>query len=386
MKKEKIVTLLMLILTLISCNGQNKNDNKSKIMNNSKEAPYNIENEGDGIKYNYDTLSGKLIESGKEALQSFNFKFPGNEEFARKIKEVYNWDINVYKNPVIVLRQSKFPEIVIKKENYILFQSPDSDNEFDLDKNNLFYYNQYVFYNDRNYFNLLKMKDPYILKDLVIAYGYNEDKELVKYVFNDFDFSNSDSFHDLIFSYNPEKYEYVIRKSMMDDIENIIYDGKTEDLSYAKEGNGYSSIPDIIQKIEEKKRNYENPDETIAYLYDKSLQVGISGYIEQRLDILPEYKDFLKKHSFYNLERLKQYVEDIYESSAEKDKENINAHIQDPDGYTNLRKEKNSTSEILQTIKKGEPIEVLDNSGDWFLIKTKEGKEGYVHKSRVKSN
>lgn len=59
--------------------------------------------------------------------------------------------------------------------------------------------------------------------------------------------------------------------------------------------------------------------------------------------------------------------------------------IQDPDGYTNLRKEKNSSSEVLQKIKSGEHIEVLDNSGDWWQIKTKEGKTGYVHKSRVKS-
>lgn len=59
--------------------------------------------------------------------------------------------------------------------------------------------------------------------------------------------------------------------------------------------------------------------------------------------------------------------------------------ILDPDGFTNLRKEKNTSSEILQKIKSGSIIEVLDNSGDWFLVKTKEGNRGYVHKSRIKS-
>ena len=67
-------------------------------------------------------------------------------------------------------------------------------------------------------------------------------------------------------------------------------------------------------------------------------------------------------------------------------KESLTATIQDPDGYTNLRKDKNTTSEILQRINSGEHIEVLDNSGDWYLIKTKQGKQGYVHRSRVKSN
>lgn len=58
--------------------------------------------------------------------------------------------------------------------------------------------------------------------------------------------------------------------------------------------------------------------------------------------------------------------------------------IRDPDGYTNLRKDKNTSSDILQKVKSGEHIEVLDNTGDWFLVKTKEGKEGYIHKSRIK--
>ncbi|MCS3868583.1 hypothetical protein J3D55_001499 [Chryseobacterium ginsenosidimutans] len=61
-------------------------------------------------------------------------------------------------------------------------------------------------------------------------------------------------------------------------------------------------------------------------------------------------------------------------------------YIQDPDGYTNLRKDKTTTSEVLQKINSGQHIDILDNSGDWFLIKTKEGKTGYVHKSRIKSS
>ncbi|WP_165601928.1 SH3 domain-containing protein [Chryseobacterium contaminans] len=67
-----------------------------------------------------------------------------------------------------------------------------------------------------------------------------------------------------------------------------------------------------------------------------------------------------------------------------KEKYSLNK-IADPDGYTNLRKDKNTSSEVLQKVTSGERIEVLDNTGDWFLVKTKEGKEGYIHKSRIKS-
>ncbi len=57
--------------------------------------------------------------------------------------------------------------------------------------------------------------------------------------------------------------------------------------------------------------------------------------------------------------------------------------VQDADGYTNLRKEKNSLSEIIQQVKSGENIEVLDNSGEWYRVATKEGNRGYIHKSRI---
>lgn len=59
--------------------------------------------------------------------------------------------------------------------------------------------------------------------------------------------------------------------------------------------------------------------------------------------------------------------------------------IQDPDGYTNLRKDKSSTSDIIEKVKSGEKIEVLDDSGNWWYIQTKSGKKGYVYKTKIKS-
>lgn len=57
--------------------------------------------------------------------------------------------------------------------------------------------------------------------------------------------------------------------------------------------------------------------------------------------------------------------------------------IQDPDGYTNLRKEGNTSSRILQKITLGESVTVFERSGEWVLVKTKQGISGYVHKSRI---
>ncbi|AZB25458.1 SH3 domain-containing protein [Chryseobacterium bernardetii] len=134
--------------------------------------------------------------------------------------------------------------------------------------------------------------------------------------------------------------------------------------------------------------------------------------IKQLMDQAMEKEDFsavkiLSKYYIFSLQQIKQSeakreyknslhgkldtenyydpayskIDDILAFITEEYKEN---HIQDSDGYTNLRKDKTPTSEILQKVKSGEHIEVLDNTGDWFLVKTKEGKEGYIHKSRIK--
>ena len=57
--------------------------------------------------------------------------------------------------------------------------------------------------------------------------------------------------------------------------------------------------------------------------------------------------------------------------------------IQDSDGYTNLRKGKSKESEILQKIMTKENIQVLDNIGDWYLVKTNAGNQGYVFKTKI---
>ena len=58
--------------------------------------------------------------------------------------------------------------------------------------------------------------------------------------------------------------------------------------------------------------------------------------------------------------------------------------IYDKDGYTNLRENNSTNSKIILKINSGEHINVLDNTdSEWFLIETKNGKKGYIHKSRI---
>lgn len=63
----------------------------------------------------------------------------------------------------------------------------------------------------------------------------------------------------------------------------------------------------------------------------------------------------------------------------------VKLKISDSDGFTNLRKEKNTTSTILEKVKTGESVELIKQLGDWYFVKTKSGKEGYVYKTKIVS-
>ncbi|GEN78116.1 SH3 domain-containing protein [Chryseobacterium hagamense] len=111
-------------------------------------------------------------------------------------------------------------------------------------------------------------------------------------------------------------------------------------------------------------------DNAVKYICDVTQNIDItkSGWSE-KLKPIPDENERSKKCRMENAgNSIKQYV------------------IQDPDGYTNLRKDKSTSSPISQKINSGENIEVINNTGDWFLIKTKKGLTGYVHKSRVQVN
>ena len=57
--------------------------------------------------------------------------------------------------------------------------------------------------------------------------------------------------------------------------------------------------------------------------------------------------------------------------------------INDPDGYTNFRKEPNSNSEIIRKIYEESNFIILDTTDRWWYIKH-DNNTGYIHKSRVK--
>ena len=120
-----------------------------------------------------------------------------------------------------------------------------------------------------------------------------------------------------------------------------------------------------LEDVKDEYQEYHYVDgPRFSYLVDK-------GDLEVKKIILKILKD--PKISKSDKERIEVYLKayPLY-------------YISDPDGYTNVREGKSTSSKILGTVKSGEKIEVLDTTGDWWQVMTRDKKIGYIHKSRIK--
>ncbi|MFD1772064.1 hypothetical protein [Sphingobacterium suaedae] len=108
-----------------------------------------------------------------------------------------------------------------------------------------------------------------------------------------------------------------LKRQLFDDIEQIIYKSPTEGLSYAKEGNGYIKMNEIIEKIDRYPKNYSSPNETIAFLLNRELRVSITEDADHFLDRHPKFLKELKEKDFYGQQRLKEYIQVIYQAQTD---------------------------------------------------------------------
>ena len=137
----------------------------------------------------------------------------------------------------------------------------------------------------------------------------------------------------------------------------------------------------------DRKINDETAIQSLFY-YEKNTRQFIRKEMVLAVDKMlrgtPNEHDFAINAAKYYVQRYphdfdnpKEIIDFLFNSSR-------GYYIEDPDGYSNIRADKSTSSKILSRIKSGEKIDVLDDTSNWYLIKTKEGLKGYVHKSRIK--
>ena len=184
----------------------------------------------------------------------------------------------------------------------------------------LFHFNQYLFYKDLKSLEWLKDNYEDILSDFVVTFGVYRDKTLLKWYLDEN--INDRTGIQMLFYYEKNMRRF-IRKEMVLAVDKMLR-GTPNEHDFAINAAKY-----YVQRYS---HDFDNPKEIIDFLFNSS-----RGY-----------------------------------------------YIEDPDGYSNIRADKSTSSKILGKVKSGEKIDVLDDTSNWYLIKTKEGLKGYVHKSRIK--
>ena len=146
----------------------------------------------------------------------------------------------------------------------------------------------------------------------------------------------------------------------------------------------------------------------ILFKNDKNLNQKLKELEEARVfiyeDTLEDVKDDYQEYHYVDGPRLEYLVHrgdlEVKEiilkilkdpKISKSDKEDIEVYlkyykyyISDPDGYTNVREDKSTSSKIITTVDSGLPIRVLDTTGNWWQVMTKDNEIGYIHKSRIK--
>ena len=146
----------------------------------------------------------------------------------------------------------------------------------------------------------------------------------------------------------------------------------------------------------------------ILFKNDKNLNQKLKELEEARVfiyeDTLEDVKDDYQEYHYVDGPRLEYLVHrgdlEVKEiilkilkdpKRSKSDKEDIEVYlkyykyyISDPDGYTNVREGKSTSYKIIATVDSGLPIRVLDTTGNWWQVMTKDNEIGYIHKSRIK--
>lgn len=366
---------------MVSCNSQTKEKK--------------IELKG-SIKKNEDKLYVEYLPLMEKLLKTNGYKFLVHQDFKNKIDEYFGIDIDQAKFNDVFLEQG-LGFTAMSNEGFIDTYQVDrgiidgaGDAFFDILKeemNNNYNvdfvnYNKVLFNDDLTAISKIN-KDVDKTEDIVVYLNYEKNNLLyssfIKNLKKIDDYNDGFKWH--LLWYNNRSKSEIIRKKIISDITSK----KPEfifDLAYFLHNELVKAKGKVELKLLEKTLAYLIEIE-LKYYDDKDLNDNkgyslLNNFYVQNPSLLNKFKN----NDYYEYVLVNKYTQK-YLSLSLAEESSIFGKIVDKDGFTNLRKEKNSLSEILQKIISGSQVEVLDNSGDWWLVQTKEGKKGYVFKTKI---
>jgi len=187
-----------------------------------------------------------------------------------------------------------------------------------------------------------------------------------------------------------------IRKRLIKQIYDQCANNRDDFKDFERIVTAFSSVFDALEY------DVNTKDQCLVYLvtlmmdYDNNNRAAIIEprgskafeYLEYFLRQFPDIESRLKKHNFYDNNKLKELVASIrsvQQTEAANGRNNkVATHfIYDSDGFCNMREKGSISARIIGRIPSDTPVRVLEADGEWWKVSTNNGKIGYVHKSRI---
>jgi hypothetical protein len=415
-----------LLLLTVGCKTVSEKENQAQSSNLSTNMATTI----------VDTTAKNQFADHREILKASlvldkkGFKRPDYPTFRAKVLEIFGIDLDTTSyNDVRLMPPYKMGKdetipycpMAIKNARYIDADESYLQNSVELDttdksavkmetsmENYLYCFNQMLFYNDKAALARVQGINDMdgqqeSFESLLYDYAYTGNDDINKVLIGRISETREgyDSFVAAVYSAMRTKRGFGVRKNVLDKmlqfkpglmihVGELLRDIKVD----------YTSAPNQTERLA--------CLQDIALLLDASIQAAIPGFAEEMYDTNKEWKEEFKKNKYFQLPALRQFSEQGYRNAEQrKDDEQENVEqvwlvqerayqdinksktgvINDPDGYTNIRQYGRSTnSEILGKLMNGEKFYYWQTTTDWWIVQTKSGLRGFVHKSRIRES
>ncbi len=336
------------------------------------------------------------------------FTRPSDSLFNERVKEIFKIDIlSSPKDQIPSGALGMFPETIIKNNKFVIpvdFEPsiPDNESYKNMDREDIeqiFFdvstelceYNNMLFHDDPISTNWIKENYPLALTNLVTDYGYTGNNDWLRFTFYNTDVTqNSDNpqLHNLIFDFKCEKPmgigdcmkgKYSLRQNVID---------KMLELSFMT-----FQMIDIVHDVKKSPENYSGDTERLhLYLLALCYKFTDGSDLMYFFDSNKEYFKKIEAYNYFEIDGLKHFIENF--KMPEKQRYGIDSFspdpyddygiINDPDGYTNLRKGRGVNHPVIKKIVEGEKFAIKRKEKEWWLVVLADSTEGWIHKSRVK--
>ena len=394
----KIILFCLFSLTIINCKGQSSVSKQKKV---KTEYVNTI------LMKKEDSMQSLILE---EYAKSHGYKAPSYEVFKEKClqffgiqlhssAQTYSLDIN----EDIVYSINEIGRFIYTG-NESLFYQPALDHEPTMDEA------RKVLYTKENG-----------IADMFLAYNkllFNDNPSSLSYFYR-----HKDNAIDVVFDLNYENNDLLTQRAIEYACQNgYIVNDVTNVLFYNNPSRGYrKKLITMFYKYAETSKERMETFENLVYAYYKHYkQINVRQEVKDKclvclLDCLNKYDEthqdnilkVMDKKAYQHLSNfmlvdkeliLRMEKNNYYESTALRDvakavlllssttDDPADYYIEDSDGYTNVRALGSSKAKIITQVKSGSFVDVIEKRGEWWKVKTDNGKVGYIHKSRIRCN